>query len=419
MLFVTSSLSFTGGSTFILRFCKFSNDKGKRQGVLILHDDSNEELLKELMNVADVYFLNDYIEKIPSFLKKIRYFSLFVGTNNKLKELFFSYESVHVLGVVGLTFLILKIKEYDIELNVTTAIYHQNEYMYQGVDSYFSKKAIDVFKVISPKKVIFFNDGNKRSYTEYFNKDFSQSAIAPIGVYIRKRKNWITNKRNRIVSIGNLYPFKTYNLNVVKILPDLLNIAPEIEFHIYGEGELKDEVLMLAEKLGISDSVIIHGQINYVKFDETVSNALAFIGSGTSILEAAANGVPSIIGIESMEEPMTYGFISEVVGFTYNEQHEKNSLVSILELLENLIESEGYRKCKADECYLKAQEFNISITYEKFEKQSFEKEMLSSYLPEIKNINSKKVLLSFAYMAIKDVLGIDKTFSTRRNQGSF
>jgi len=49
-----------------------------------------------------------------------------------------------------------------------------------------------------------------------------------------------------------------------------------------------------------------------------VSGYDIFIGSGTSIIQSASLGVCSIVGIESMERPLTYGFFYDVAKFDYN-----------------------------------------------------------------------------------------------------
>ena len=63
---------------------------------------------------------------------------------------------------------------------------------------------------------------------------------------------------------------------------------------------------------------------------------MVFVGSGTSIIESSALGIPSIIGIESNNDGETYGFFSNLRGYSYNEDNldiEKKTYYEILEIL--------------------------------------------------------------------------------------
>jgi glycosyltransferase involved in cell wall biosynthesis len=65
---------------------------------------------------------------------------------------------------------------------------------------------------------------------------------------------------------------------------------------------------------GVKDAVFFHGTIPYDGFSDAVGDAFVFIGHGTSLAEAAACGVPSLVGIDSQTAPDTYGFIHETTG---------------------------------------------------------------------------------------------------------
>jgi hypothetical protein len=67
-------------------------------------------------------------------------------------------------------------------------------------------------------------------------------------------------------------------------------------------------------------NVTFFGKLEYKKMPSVLNDASLFIGSGTAIVEAAAAGVPCIIGIESIEQPQSYGFLTDTIGLSFQEK---------------------------------------------------------------------------------------------------
>lgn len=421
MLIVASSLTFTGGTTFLIRLSKYYSKQGKKLGVLLLENDADPLMLKELNKYSEIYYLENYLKSPLNSFKKIRFLSLFLPTSHKdLKELFYSYGSVHVMGLIGLMFISTKLKALSINLKVSVAIYHQNEFMFRGANTYFTNKIINVFLKINPENILFFNEENKNSYSLFFKRKFDKSLVIPIGIEIQKKSLKLIQKSRsyRIVSIGNLYKFKTYNLHMIDIFPELLKINSNLTYEIYGEGPLDSEILDKITKLGLEKYVFLNKQIKYSNFSSTIKNALLFVGSGTALLEAAAVGVPSLIGVESLNVPKTYGFISDVKGFSYNEKNIDAPMFLIEDKIKSLLNDPDYCKLISEECLEKARTFSVAYTYSGFNRVENNVFELSYNNPEIQSLNLKQIFFSFMFASIKDVLGIDKSFSSRRNQGT-
>jgi 1,2-diacylglycerol 3-alpha-glucosyltransferase len=68
-----------------------------------------------------------------------------------------------------------------------------------------------------------------------------------------------------------------------------------------------------------------------------MDDALAFVGSGTAIIEASACGVPSVVGIEDDQEGLTYGFLHQTAGFAYHSIGLNYGITSIYERLNYLV----------------------------------------------------------------------------------
>lgn len=101
--------------------------------------------------------------------------------------------------------------------------------------------------------------------------------------------------------------FKTYNKHIINILDEINHLGYNLEYYIYGDGPERFFLEKLAKtKIHFKGSIDLPNILN---------NAFLFVGSGTSIIEASAGGIPSIIGIESEDRPYTYGL------FSYNENN--------------------------------------------------------------------------------------------------
>ena len=132
-----------------------------------------------------------------------------------------------------------------------------------------------------------------------FNKNIT---VTPFGVDINKFKK--TNyTKNDIFTIGIVkYLEPIYDIplliNAFYIVQKQVNI--KLQLSIYGDGSLKDELVLLCEKLNISDKVIFNGTIpNYdipaalQKFDIFV-NCSKQESFGVAIVEAMACELPIV-----------------------------------------------------------------------------------------------------------------------------
>ena len=106
--------------------------------------------------------------------------------------------------------------------------------------------------------------------------------------------------------------------------------------------------------MGLTDAVNLKGTLEYSSFDITVSRYDLFIGSGTSVIEASAIGIPSIVGIENLTDPFTYGYLCDVCDYEFNMKGLDLPLLSISNLItdfsnmskeDRLLLSERHRTC--------------------------------------------------------------------------
>lgn len=417
MLFVINTLTLNGGTTFLIRFCRQSLKEGKRITVIVLFKIFDDELYSDLSKVADVYFLNDLLLFPFNKVSWSRLSILIPVSKQKIKNILDSCDyKVHVMGAVALIFALRTLLVRGARISLSVGVYHQYEYIFK--DSFFFSRVIK--SLLSCNKninFIFFNDANKAFYSKFFSRDLSSASVVPIGIEVPANSSSELIKPlspKRIVSIGNLYPFKTYNTHVISILPDLIVTQPELVYEIYGSGQEELKLKRLVKNLNLEKHVIFKGTIAYDKIDEVLHGSYAFIGSGTSIVEAAVRGIPSIIGIESIEEPITYGYLFDVPNFSYNEKDLGYKTVCLSAALNHLADEENWFKV-AKRCREKALKFDIANTVRLIDSVHGTDKALDYYQSrKFKGFYNLAFLSAFIHIAIERLFDRG-TFTSRRN----
>lgn len=419
MLIIANTLEFNGVSTFVLRFCRECANQGRRVGVLILVGNPEPQLLLNLRQCADVYFLSDFMSPIWRLFAQIPLIGFLPIKWNKFNRVLSKYKgNVHITGVFGLLLLARVFKIFNLTLRLSIGIYHQNEFMYKVLPYYFANQIQSLFVAVGVDRTIFFNDANIRAYSKFFDKNYTKATVVPIGIELPSELSSVMHdpKSKRIVSIGNLYDFKSYNLHIINNLPSLLKIDPLIRYEIYGEGPNHNVLIERAKFLGVLESVEFKGRVPYSSLPNILSGALMFVGSGTALVEAAALGVPALIGIESTKQAVTYGFLCDIDGFSYNEYEEGRFTISMMDKILAIIQNADEWRLVSDKCAEKARLFSMKETVKGFDSNFSTVAQLDANFAN--DYSSLRALLSLAYCGFLQVLGVDSRFSTRRNQGT-
>ncbi len=414
MIFVTSVLTMNGGTTFLIRVCDEMKARGESTTVLVLRSRCDPQLLAKLSQVAHVIFLKDYLlDKGLFFRSHLGIFGL-VDWKKLIADTAKCGEHFHALGSFGLLF-VRRLKKRLPQAALSAGVYHQNEFLFYKVPFFVTQLMQDSFSMIPPRNVVFFNTSSRNNYTSFFQRDYASSPILPIGISLKGGRQYPDPPKapQRIVSIGNLVPFKTYNRHVITALADLSNRIPELTYDIYGDGRERDALAAYAENMGVGDKVNFLGTVSYDRFADHVRDATVFVGSGTAVLEAASLAVPALIGIESLKQPLTYGFLHEIPGFSYNEDDIGLPKRSILACLEEILFSSNQREEVGHKCHLKAQTFSIQYTVDGF--NDLMKLPVQSF-PPLSWSQTIRAALSFVWLGIFERLTGKFVFSDRRSQ---
>lgn len=412
MLFILASLNMGGVETFCLRLAKQRAKEGRELKVVVLSQrkKSNPVLVEMVEQHSSVFFYEDISFPVISGL--LTYHMAQVLPLNKEKVITLLEGVDHIHGCTShCTFFGLRLLTTVADSNqirVSTGVYHSLEYIW-GADAklpYYEQRNRDLFfDILNKDSLIFFNESCRNLYQKRMNMSFEESSLFPLGVVDNSRvplkKNYCNSSQVKIVSVGRLVEFKKYNLWMLEVISELIKAGNNITYDIYGEGPLEEELKKRINLLNLNNYVRLRGNIDYASFGETILRFDLFVGSGTAIVEAASYGVPSIIGIENCCEPISYGFLTDVPGFSYNEDglYEK---VKVIELISRFISSSIDEKDKLSEQHIeKSSLFTLDACSRNFDEVTGTLKFSEPLVNSISLLNRVKYSVSFFWTTLK------------------
>jgi len=108
-----------------------------------------------------------------------------------------------------------------------------------------------------------------------------------------------------LITVGNITDRKG-QLNVIKQLPKLLEVFPNLRYHCVGLPTQKEEFINVAEALGVRTHIIFHGRVSSFKLKQLLKSSDIFVmlssptntgdveGFGIAIIEANYLGLPCV-----------------------------------------------------------------------------------------------------------------------------
>ena len=322
VLFVQSSLGLGGIETFFVRLVKELSAKGVRPQFVFLYKKLiNPKLLIELQKFSDVYYWQDLLSlSVDGVGEKAKL--MLPLSSNKVEALFSDCEAIHVSN--ALTYLCAQRLASCLSQNLKCVfgIYHANELSWGGdklpiYESYFRNKLFG-----APPMVLFFNQSSVDKTAKANNFPAYPFKLFPLGVDMPslRGESKVSGDKLRLVSVGRLVEFKTYNLYMLDVARELKDNGIDFTYSIFGSGPLSEIMAARIAELNLQDSVILEGDLEYSRLDEELSTHHLFIGTGTALLHAAANGLACITAIENEQAATSYGYFSELPGYDYHEQ---------------------------------------------------------------------------------------------------
>ncbi|RZG75958.1 hypothetical protein EXU29_00670 [Acinetobacter wuhouensis] len=323
MLIIYGALGLGGIETFFVRLAKERFRSNKKTKVLFLvpkyKAKYDNALLQELLKYADVYYYEDVFKK--TFINW-RFVLCHSFNILKVKEILEDCNQIHVSDAQNGLLANEMLKLLNIRKPITFGVYHSMEFTWKMERfPYFERVNRKFFyEVVDSHNIMCFSMGTKeviKKRTGYDLKNAKTFRLGVVSLNINKERVITEKPKNiKVCAIGRLTDFKTYNFWMPKIISDLNNKGLKITLDIYGNGESEKKVKDIVSEY--SEYVKVFPSFNYGEFKTVVSSYDLFIGSGTAIIEASSLGIPSIIGIESIDEGKTYGFFCDFSKYEYN-----------------------------------------------------------------------------------------------------
>lgn len=356
MLFIYGALPVGGIETFFVRMAKERFKENLPTSILLLSkpEKSNSELLAEIEKYANVIFPEDIFYGPSLFCHRFPLLSPLKRktTLERLKDV----DQIHVFDGMHAMLGYRIAKELDRNTPITIGFYHYIKYLWGGdkVAWYEKLNRNFIFKYLPEESLLFFSEGNRDLYIKHKKQKFSGSNTFRLGVVDRKPVTLSGDLKAplKIVAVGRLVEFKTYNYFMLEVITRLLNKGVDIQFEIYGDGPLKQDIQDKINQANLQGKVALKGALDYSKFDETIKNYDLFIGSGTAIIQASSLGVPCITGVENMIEPKTYGYFCDVWQYEYNLKGLELPLINVEDIIYEYIRISNVDRKKLKEKHL-------------------------------------------------------------------
>ncbi|MBO9488990.1 glycosyltransferase [Endozoicomonas sp. G2_1] len=327
MLFIYRALTMGGIETLFLRLAKDRYREGKVTKILLLSkpNKSDLELLTDIKLYAEVYFAKDIFTL--SVLSNVLPLLLPIK-QEAVRGLLENVKQIHVSSGHNALLAYKLINETNIKNTyITVGFYHSREFpnyrtsnlpFYEKVNSHF------VLNFLPKENLLTFSSSIVELYQKKFTIDLAEAKTFRIGVIdttsllYKQYKDSTSDRQIKLCSIGRLVNFKTYNLWMIDVVYKLRNSGLNITYDIYGTGPLYDSMQLKIKQYNLERYVRLLGGIEYKEIQSELTKYDLFIGSGTAIIEASAVGVCSIIGLESIKKPQTYGYFCDFADIDYN-----------------------------------------------------------------------------------------------------
>lgn len=310
-----------GAETFITKIFPKLTDDYKIYLVLI-SNNINSNLLKLIPNNISIIRL----QKVGNFLKMLLLNKIHIDV---------LYTTLPPCFIFGLLLFSLS-RNKSLKFIVSP---HQTESFCTPYKFYQLHRMITrfAFKVIPSENIIYLNSSTQQHHQEKLNKSFDKSTIINLFVDVDKFLFLDRRKlpRKKVISIGRLSHIKSYNLTLLPIFKKLEEAGMDIEWHIYGQGELETEMHELVDSMNINN-VFLHGSIDYSSMNNVMKDCFLFIGSGTALIEASSAGLPSITTIEYSTKAESYGFLCDIQGDSFIEPNLKLKKYDIYTLINKI-----------------------------------------------------------------------------------
>ena len=250
ILFITNSLQVGGVETLLVRMSNWLVDNGYEIKILSQKGGQLQNKFDSRIEVK-IYPLGFRLLFIPLFARVI--------TKNKF------FKDIQIIySFRPRTFWISKIiKQFlSTDVKIFTGVYHPREYWLDGVNDYTTRFYSDLFNnFFDDRGKLFMSSIVKTTHESFFKKKYTGANILPLAIDAMEFEKVIRMPdKRKIISIGRLINFKSYNLYMIDVIKDLLNEGFNITYEIYGDGPDKTIIQKKISSYHLDDHIKLKGE---------------------------------------------------------------------------------------------------------------------------------------------------------------
>lgn len=371
ILFINEGLAIGGIETYLVRISRKLAQAGHTIKFLFFSNSFDVKLLEELKTYGTVFFYDDYIMGSSLLKNTSPILKLLLPIRSKKLQTDLFNNLTHIVATDFNAILFTgRISINTLKAKLLVGIYHINEFDFSSHSNwYFQLITNRLLTRIPAQNLLIYNKAVRDKYSDDYANKFVKNSIITLGIDVEKVNNiWAGKQNKRIVSIGRLTAWKRYNHAIIQVIKGFKEKGISYYYDCYGDGQERDTLTTMVEELGLGSQIRFHNAVAYEKFAETINDSLMFIGAGTALIEASACGLPSLIGIENETKPLSYGFLHNTTGSSYQEKQLALPAENIAKYITHLTECDPV--AYAQECQSaksRAQYFGLDRAYEGFD----------------------------------------------------
>jgi glycosyltransferase involved in cell wall biosynthesis len=194
--------------------------------------------------------------------------------------------------------------------------------------------------------VIAMNEGCLEGHREKFGYKLESSVLVPLPMVIPEAVRIPPDDTECIIlTVARLVEMKGYVEGLIKDFADIARASKvPCRLLVVGDGPLRPEFERTARRTGLGHRIEFIGSVPYAELYAYYARAHVYVGMGTTLLEAAAAGVPAIIATAFTARFITPGLFGQVSGLGLGEPFSAKVQVPGREILCKLVESPEARK---------------------------------------------------------------------------
>ena len=298
ILLVYGSLRTGGIETLIVRMANFLVSSGAQVSVCCATGGELESTLDSQVNVIAYSETSDLKQAIQDQYRNC--------TNPGLLVISFDPISAARALMIEST-----LSQYQQVIHIS-GVFHPRAYFMTGERKDRIYLNYLLARAIGKNWLFFMNKECRESHANRWGVDLSSSPILALPINVADA-TWQPsgNAIVRVVSVGRLVDFKTYNLGVARVVRACLDRGIKVSWDIYGDGPLQTSIIKEIKANEVIGHVRLMGVLDYSSFSAKVADYDLFVGMGTAALEAAMAGVPTICATVD-QATRCYGYLDNL-----------------------------------------------------------------------------------------------------------